>query len=281
MIVRVKGCPAESWCDRILFYSVDNWEITTLTLSLQDVCREIMFSQNQVCRLSMKKHTSPGPDIFTGRFTLKTMGKCFKPLLHYSLKVRTMLQWYYVMKFGGYSTTKTVNISTTEHVTFFCCCLGLTMSICEPCDVNDCSGTNGHGIFSIEVLQHWTAGLEMVKFIGFLVKVVVRFRCHLKFHQTTHTGTCDQCMWTLQALVAILTHSSSAAASPSPPAWELTASALLAMILSVHDAPASVSPAKLHLVTVPLSTLAKETVGAQKRGYQLFCLLQVEQTTEK
>lgn len=58
------------------------------------------------------------------------------------------------MKFGGYSTTKTVNISTTEHVTFFCCCLGLTKSICEPCDVNDCSGTNGHGIFSIEVLQH-------------------------------------------------------------------------------------------------------------------------------
>lgn len=140
------------------------------------------------------------------------------------------------------------------------------MSICEPCDVNDCLSTNCHGIFSI---------------IGFLVKVVVRFRCHLKFHQTTHTGTCDQCMWILLALLAILTHSSSAAPSPSPPAWELAASALLAMILSVHDAPASVSPAKLHLVTVPPSTLAKETVGVQKRGYQLFCLLQVEQTTKK
>lgn len=47
---------------------------------------------------------------------------------------------------------------------------------------------------------------------------------------------------------------------------------LLAMILSVHDAPASVSPAKLHLVTVPLSTLAKETVGAKNQGCQLFCL---------
>lgn len=57
-----------------------------------------------------------------------------------------------------------------------------------------------------------------------------------------------------------LTHSSSSAPSPSALGFcALPASALLAIILSVHDAPTFPSPAKLHLVTVPPSTLAKET----------------------
>lgn len=62
-----------------------------------------------------------------------------------------------------------------------------------------------------------------------------------------------------------LTHSSSSAPSPWPSDFvALLASDLLDIILSVQDAPASLSPAKLHLVTVPPSTLAKETERADQ-----------------
>lgn len=58
----------------------------------------------------------------------------------------------------------------------------------------------------------------------------------------------------------MLTHSSSSALSPAPAPGPLSAAAaLLAITLSVHDAPAFSSPAKLHFVTVPPSTFAKET----------------------
>lgn len=76
--------------------------------------------------------------------------------------------------------------------------------------------------------------------------------------------------------IVILTHSSSAAPAPSSPASAPTVSALLAMILSVHDAPACLSPAKLHFVTVPLSTLAKETVGDGTLVYQPVWWRQVQ-----
>ncbi len=57
-----------------------------------------------------------------------------------------------------------------------------------------------------------------------------------------------------------LTHSSSSAPSPWPPLFPgFSWSALLAIIFSVHDAPAFSSPAKLHFVTVPPSSLVKET----------------------
>lgn len=81
-------------------------------------------------------------------------------------------------------------------------------------------------------------------------------------------------------MVVDLTHSSSSAPSPSPGFWVLAASALLAMILSVHDAPAFSSPAKLHLVTVPLSTLAKET-GSKKVEEKVRLLRQHLKTQEK
>lgn len=81
-------------------------------------------------------------------------------------------------------------------------------------------------------------------------------------------------------MVGDLTHSSSSAPSPSPGFWVLAASALLAMILSVHDAPAFSSPAKLHLVTVPLSTLAKET-GSKKVEEKVRLLRQHLKTQEK
>ena len=58
----------------------------------------------------------------------------------------------------------------------------------------------------------------------------------------------------------VFTHSSSSAPCPSPLFfWTPAAPALLAMILSVHDAPALSSPAKLHFVTLPASTWANET----------------------
>lgn len=73
-------------------------------------------------------------------------------------------------------------------------------------------------------------------------------------------------------LVVVLTHSSSPAPSPSPPAvWAPAESLLFAIILSVQDAPAFSSPAKLHLVTVPPSTLAKETGGTRVRKKVCLC----------
>ena len=65
----------------------------------------------------------------------------------------------------------------------------------------------------------------------------------------------------------VFTHSSSSAPCPSPLLlWTPAAPALLAMILSVHDAPAFSSPAKLHFVTLPASTWANET-GSTAASY--------------
>ena len=90
------------------------------------------------------------------------------------------------------------------------------------------------------------------------MKLLIELRCVVYHEIGINYSYQTSSRYKKNQTVSLLTHSSSSAPSPSP-ALAQSPDDLLAIILSVHEAPALSSPAKLHFVTVPPSIFAKET----------------------